>query len=156
MLCVARTPPVHLVQVDGQYSRRPVRNVQGQCTESAQKCQAFCKPICENCTREISVVTTRVIDSQELARMIGRRIADGRHAIGLSQTELAKRLHVSHATISRWESGETPISIEDLGRLIPILDRSLVFFLGAPSVQEQREPDPEDAARAALAGIRKL
>lgn len=39
------------------------------------------------------------------ARGVGQDVRDARHALGWSQTELAKRAHVSRPTIARVETG---------------------------------------------------
>ncbi len=43
-----------------------------------------------------------------------------RKAHGWRQADLAKRLHCSAATVSRWELGNTPITAEELARIIEL------------------------------------
>lgn len=38
---------------------------------------------------------------------LGRRIAELRHSLGITQDELSKRAHVSRAAVTQWESGNT-------------------------------------------------
>jgi transcriptional regulator with XRE-family HTH domain len=42
----------------------------------------------------------------DLRGRVGRRIRDARLRSGLTQTELAKRIDVADAQISRWENGK--------------------------------------------------
>lgn len=43
---------------------------------------------------------------------IGKKIKEARNAAGITQIELAERLHVYQKDISRWERGERIPSIE--------------------------------------------
>ena len=51
---------------------------------------------------------------------------------GLSQEQLAERLHVTRQAVSRWETGETVPDTETLKRLSAVLDVSINTLLGAP------------------------
>jgi predicted ATPase/DNA-binding CsgD family transcriptional regulator/DNA-binding XRE family transcriptional regulator len=48
---------------------------------------------------------------------VGERLKDLRRRLGLSQEQLARRLGVSFATVNRWESGRTQISVRSLAAL---------------------------------------
>ncbi|MBR4961518.1 MAG: polymer-forming cytoskeletal protein [Clostridia bacterium] len=62
--------------------------------------------------------------------IIGQNIAALRKEAGLTQTELADRLHVSHQAISQWERGETLPDILTLPALAEIFGRSAGVLLG--------------------------
>ncbi len=51
---------------------------------------------------------------------------------GLSQDELAERIHVTRQAVSRWENGETIPSTELLILLSKLFDVSINTLLGAP------------------------
>ena len=51
---------------------------------------------------------------------------------GLSQNELAERVHVTRQAVSRWENGETMPNVETLKLLSKELDASINTLLGAP------------------------
>ena len=66
-------------------------------------------PTCEACGE--GVITTFAADRvdaafrQHLGLMSPAEIRSGRETLGLTQKELAERLHLSESTISRWENG---------------------------------------------------
>lgn len=70
--------------------------------------------------------------------MLGR-IRDLREAADLTQEELAKELHVSQATYSRYESGQLDIPIPQLVRLAQYHHTSADYLLGLTDV---RKPYP--------------
>ena len=51
---------------------------------------------------------------------------------GLSQSDLAERVHVTRQAVSRWETGETVPSSETLKLLSRIFDVSINTILGSP------------------------
>ena len=51
---------------------------------------------------------------------------------GLSQNELAERVHVTRQAVSRWENGETTPNPETLKRLSGIFDVSINTLPGSP------------------------
>lgn len=65
------------------------------------------------------------------------RLKETRKKSGLSQTELAKRLGASQATISNMESGENLDKIEDVANIAKELGVSLDWLCG---VEEKRPP----------------
>ncbi|MDO4543210.1 MAG: helix-turn-helix transcriptional regulator [Clostridia bacterium] len=86
---------------------------------------------------------------------IGGRIAILRKANGLTQQELADRLHISFQAVSNWERGESMPDIGKLVELSDILGISVDGLLGkgtthAPKKQEKVvhvnvEPKPDEA-----------
>lgn len=57
---------------------------------------------------------------------IGKRIADIREAQGLTQSELAKRIHSTQSAVARMETGKQNISAELLGRISSALKKNLI------------------------------
>lgn len=51
---------------------------------------------------------------------------------GLSQDELAQKVHVTRQAVSRWETGETVPNTETLKLLSKLFDVSINTLLGAP------------------------
>ena len=49
---------------------------------------------------------------------------------GLSQTQVAERLHVSKSTVSRWETGDLPVNEKVRQKLCELyrLDKALINF----------------------------
>ena len=49
---------------------------------------------------------------------------------GLSQTQVAERLHVSKSTVSRWETGDLPVNEKVRQKLCELyrLDKTLINF----------------------------
>ena len=51
---------------------------------------------------------------------------------GLSQDELAEKIHVTRQAVSRWENGETTPNTETLKLLSSFFDVSINTLLGSP------------------------
>lgn len=51
---------------------------------------------------------------------------------GLSQEELAEKIHITRQAVSRWESGETVPNTETLKLLSKVFDVSINTLLGSP------------------------
>ncbi len=71
---------------------------------------------------------------------IGRNIALYRKEAGLTQTELADRLHVSHQAISQWERAETLPDILTLPALAEIFGVRTDTILGVPEKEPVEKP----------------
>lgn len=55
-----------------------------------------------------------------------------RTKLGLSQDELAEKIHVTRQAVSRWENGETVPSTDTLVLLSKLFDVSINTLLGSP------------------------
>lgn len=83
--------------------------------------------------------------------MLNENIKNLRKSKGLSQEELAMRLHVVRQTVSKWENG---LSVPDAAALISLaaeLDTSAAVLLG--ETVPEREPDDITALSEKLAAI---
>jgi len=60
----------------------------------------------------------------------GERTATARDRLGFTQAEIAKRVGVTQATVSRWESGDRELSLSELPRVAAALEVSPLLFLG--------------------------
>ena len=60
-------------------------------------------------------------------------IYDLRTKMGLSQEELAHKVHVTRQAVSRWENGETIPNVEILKLLSKLFDVSINTLLGSPN-----------------------
>jgi transcriptional regulator with XRE-family HTH domain len=79
---------------------------------------------------------------------VGERIKQARQDAGLTQSELAEQLGLSHPqSISRYERGETEVPQRRLRRIAEVTGKPLGFFL--TDDLETQEP-PEDADTLAL------
>lgn len=79
--------------------------------------------------------------------MLSENIQAFRKAKGLSQEELAARLHVVRQTISKWEKG---LSVPDAGMLIRLaeaLDTTVSALLGEEPPPEMEQLPPAELAR---------
>jgi len=63
-------------------------------------------------------------------REIGTRIRAARKEKGLTLVELGKLVGYAHNSLSRWESGEQTLTMDQLLRLAAALDKPLAYFLG--------------------------
>lgn len=69
---------------------------------------------------------------------IGKKIRQRRKELGLTQTELGKRVHKSSQVISNWERGYTTgIPADDLQCLAAALDTNVQFFISPQSANSE-------------------
>ena len=78
---------------------------------------------------------------------IGRNIALYRKEAGLTQTELADRLHVSHQAISQWERAETLPDILTLPALAEIFGKRVGAILGVDEAEPVGNSENAPAVR---------
>ena len=63
-----------------------------------------------------------------LQRRVGMRIREVREQAGMTQAELAKRVHVSRSSVESWESGQSYPSIDSCVELSKIFHLSTDYF----------------------------
>ena len=83
--------------------------------------------------------------------MLNENIRKLRKAKGLSQEELAVKLHVVRQTVSKWEKGLSVPDAETMIHIAEALDTSVNVLLGAPA-----EESEQDAALTAIASKLEL
>lgn len=66
---------------------------------------------------------------------IGSRIARLRKKVGMSQSDLAKRMHISRASVQSWESGVNCPSTDNLISLAKIFHVSTDYLLDINAAQ---------------------
>ena len=71
--------------------------------------------------------------------MLGERLAELRKDHGMTQVELANKLHLSATTISAYENDRSTPSDETKAKIARILGVSLDYLLGV--LDEEAEPD---------------
>lgn len=59
----------------------------------------------------------RTAASEVHAKVVGRKLSDTRHALGLTQAEVAKRLGVSASYISAVEAGKRNLTLAQLANI---------------------------------------
>lgn len=75
-----------------------------------------------------------------MEKSIGTCIAAQRKAKGMTQKELAEKLHVSDKTVSRWERGESEPELSVLPVLTELLDVTLEELIaGEKDISEKKE-----------------
>lgn len=74
------------------------------------------------------------------AKTTGALIAERRRALGLSQAELAERLHVTDKAVSRWETGRGMPAIDSLEPLAETLGLSVSELLSGRSLSPEELP----------------
>lgn len=74
---------------------------------------------------------------------LGRRIADARMEVGMTQADLAARIGLERTALVRIESGERKVSATELVAIAGILDRAVDwFFAESPAAVVSRRCDP--------------
>ena len=71
--------------------------------------------------------------------MFSDNLKAARQARGLSQEELASRLHVVRQTVSKWEQGRSVPDADMLVRISEVLETPVATLLGSTPVEEERE-----------------
>ena len=71
---------------------------------------------------------------------IGRRIKELREDNNLTQSKLASKLNISQQTLSRYESGVSQVSYEQLSRLVEYFKMPIGYFFGL-ELQEYSEDE---------------
>lgn len=87
---------------------------------------------------------------------VAERLAALRQRAGLSQGEVAERLNVSRQAVSRWETGLTIPSIDNLARLSRLYGITLDELLGHSPVlppEPPQEGPPSEAETPAPAAV---
>lgn len=80
-----------------------------------------------------------------IQKLIGEAISR-RHALGMTQEQLARRSGVSRRTIIAMEAGETDIGISRLVRVLDAMDLALAIIprAGRPTESQLRDVFKED------------
>ena len=73
--------------------------------------------------------------------MLQENLRTLRKARGLSQEDLAQKLHITRQTLSKWENGLSVPDAQLLLRLAEILDVPVSELLGGPVETEERDED---------------
>lgn len=79
------------------------------------------------------IALSNVLRHDFVADFVGERIKEVRKATGVTQEELAEILGVSHATVGRYEHGETDITVKRMWKIADALGCSMCYLLGAES-----------------------
>lgn len=89
---------------------------------------------------------------------LNERLRELRKQQGLTQEQLAQRVHVSRQTISNWETGRATPDYEMLTLLAEVLDISLADLLGSPETEAAPGPaatGPEEGGPVAPSSLRQ-
>lgn len=80
--------------------------------------------------------------------MISDNLKAARQAHGISQEELASRLHVVRQTVSKWEQGRSVPDADTLVRISEVLETDVATLLGSTPAKEENEGRVIDEALA--------
>lgn len=81
----------------------------------------------------------RTTTSEITSQLLGQAIRKTRREAGMTQADVAKRLHTSTPYISRFENGKTNLTVGQLAAIADALDAELRIELVASNVG--REPE---------------
>lgn len=68
---------------------------------------------------------------------LGKRISEKRKEIGMTQAELADKMHVTRQTVSRWEAGTVYPDIEKVVELANVLETSCDYLLKGDEIAKE-------------------
>ena len=71
---------------------------------------------------------------------LGRKLADKRKDLGLTQIEFAERMSVTRQTVSRWEAGTAMPDIDKIADIASILGVSCDYLLRDDAAEESPTP----------------
>lgn len=71
-------------------------------------------------------------------KTVGRRIREVREQIGMTQSDLAKRVHVSRSSVQSWENGQTYPSIDNCVSLANVFHLSVDYLVARSPHKEIR------------------
>ena len=75
--------------------------------------------------------------------MLQENIRMRRKAMGLSQEEVARRLHITRQTLSKWENGLSVPDAQLLQQLAEVLEVPVAWLLDGPARAEQENQEGE-------------
>ena len=70
------------------------------------------------------------MDNLDLKKQVGERLKNARRDIGLTQTEIAKEMHMTQQQYSRFENGKFELNYGQLIFLAKKYDISIDYLLG--------------------------
>ncbi|MBI2892367.1 MAG: helix-turn-helix transcriptional regulator [Deltaproteobacteria bacterium] len=82
-------------------------------------------------------------DPRRVAKDVGRRVAELRTAIGLTQQDLAERAAVSLKYVQRVEAGRENLTIRSLVWLADLLEAKVAELFAAPASSQIRRGRPK-------------
>lgn len=71
-------------------------------------------------------------------KMFSQRLKNARTSKGMTQTDVAKKIFISQAAYSKYETGAASPNPETLAKLADVLDVSVSYLLGKPSDAPQK------------------
>jgi ribosome-binding protein aMBF1 (putative translation factor) len=86
------------------------------------------------------------IDPQKLAQQVGRRVAELRSEIGLTQAELAEHMEVSVRYLQSIEAGAENLTLETIAKLASVLGAKPIAFFEPPATKKPRPGRPKRSA----------
>jgi len=83
-------------------------------------------------------------------KMLFNRIKSEREQLGLTQSDLSKKLNVSQQTIGSWEVGRTEPSTENLQKLSELFNTSIDYLLGKSNLKNPESLNIDEDLRQIL------
>jgi len=81
-------------------------------------------------------------EDKQLYQVIGKRIAEARKSVGLTQTQLAEQLGISQQTMAHYEVGRLRIAVSTLLPLAEILNSSVDELVKGKATKGQGKRGP--------------
>ena len=82
------------------------------------------------------IVSKREISKEVIFMNVGKRIAELREAMGMSQLEFANKVHINNSVMNRIEKGIRPIRDDELLAISKCLNVSVDYLLGNSTSKE--------------------
>jgi DNA-binding XRE family transcriptional regulator len=86
------------------------------------------------------------VDPSKLAQHVGRRVAELRSALELTQAQLAETLGVSIRYLQSIEAGAENLTLETIAKLATILEAEPIAFFEPPATKKPRPGRPKRSA----------
>jgi len=88
----------------------------------------------------------KAVDPGKLAQQVGRRVAELRSEIGLTQAELAEHMEVSVRYLQSIEAGTENLTLETIAKLATILGAKPAALFEPPVTKKPRPGRPKKSA----------
>ena len=88
--------------------------------------------------------------------VLGRRIAERRKALGMTQVQLAEHLGIAQQTMAHYEGGVSRIAVETLTQAATALNTSVEELIGTPAAHRAGKRGPAPKLQQQLEQVSRL
>lgn len=83
-------------------------------------------------------------------KLLGKRIADRRNYMKMTQEDLSALINVTREAVSNWETGRRGLDAADMQRLATALDTTVGYFYGEDDILREDSPSYQTGEGAVM------